>query len=264
MKFLISIMVLLITGNSSASESIKFHDDGDNTFVVELTSTEDLAEKRGLEIISEASIKKCGEKPANFGKYRFAGKEQISATDKASVDSFKMIQQLFCGEINTIAQEPTKPISADKKKQLEEQVIILTDDYLEYLAKQKFRKAYSLISASLKEGTKYREWKASKKQHSSQPGELIRSETWKVTTYIDPPSSQQKGIYIAADFDREYSNLPIFCGYLVWYFENAELKVMREDIGTVKSDQMSGMKTADLETIKSKFGCKPLTSKGSG
>lgn len=80
---------------------------------------------------------------------------------------------------------------------------------------------------------------------------------WKATTYVDPPSSTRKGVYIAIDFDRAYARSPIYCGYLVWYLEDNELKVIREDIGSINLDQFNKMKTEELAIIKSKFRCKP-------
>ncbi|PCJ12430.1 MAG: hypothetical protein COB04_17810 [Gammaproteobacteria bacterium] len=77
--------------------------------------------------------------------------------------------------------------------------------------------------------------------------------------YVDPPSSPKKGVYIATDFDREYASLPIYCGYLVWYLEGEELRVIREDIGSISSVQFSKINAEDLLTIKTKFRCKPLT-----
>lgn len=264
MKIIISLLAILLTNISYASQSIKFHEGGDNTYVVELLSSKGIGEKKGLEIIENAVMKKCGEESVHLGKYRFSRKEKLSISDEPNEDSFRMVQQLFCGELpSSITQESTKPLSDKEKYQLEEQAIKFTDKYLGYLADFDFKNAYSLLSSSFKEGKTYDEWEAAKKQLTSLPGNLLRSETWKVTTYVDPPSSQRKGVYIATDFDREYANAPIFCGYLVWYLEDAVLKVIREDIGSIKPDQISQMSDGDLAIAKSKFRCKPLARKGS-
>lgn len=172
-----------------------------------------------------------------------------------------MIRQLFCGELPLITQEATKPLSSQEKKKLESQARKLTDLYLDYLATADFKKAYALFSRTLKESVSHQRWEKTKKQLISQPGKLLRREIWNVTTYVDPPSSVQKGVYIATDFDREYTNLPIFCGYLAWYLEGNELKLIREDIGRVDSKDFSEMSVEKLMAIKSKFRCKPSTNK---
>jgi hypothetical protein len=265
MKVIISLLAILLTNISYASQSIKFHEGGNNSYVVELLSSKGIGEKNGLEIIKNAVMKKCEEKPVHLGKYRFSNEERVSISDEPSEDSFRMIQQLFCGELPpSIAQENTKPLSDEEKYNLEEQARKSTDKYLGYLANFDFKNAYSLLTSSLKGDKTYEEWTTTKKQLTSLPGKLLRSETWGVTTYVDPPSSSRKGVYIATDFDREYANSPIFCGYLVWYLEGSELKVIREDIGSIKPGQISKMSTEDLVIAKSKFRCKPLTNKGSG
>ncbi|PCJ11401.1 MAG: hypothetical protein COB04_19130 [Gammaproteobacteria bacterium] len=257
MKFLITFLALCVSGISSASEEIKFHDGGNDTYVVELISSEDIGEKKGLEIIGNAATKKCGDKSAHFGKYRFQGQENLSSNGNSGVKSFRMIQQLLCGDLPTITQEATKPLHDQEKRKLESLAKKFTSLYLDYLAQSDFEKAYSLLSSVLKEGKTYKEWLETKRHLIKPPGDLMRSEVWGVTTYVDPPSSPRKGVYIATDFDREYSRLPVYCGYLVWYLDGGELRVIREDIGSINLDQFNNMKDEELRTIKSKFKCKP-------
>jgi len=260
MKLFITLFVIFLSNTSYASQEIKFHDAGNNTYVAKLVSSNNIGETKGLEIIANAARKKCGSKTAHFGKYRFSGQEQISINETSSEETFRMIQQLFCGELSSKTQEKTKLLTELEKNKLESQARNLTDLYLDYLAMTDFKKAYSLLSTTLKENKAVGEWERNKKQVTSQPGELLQSEIWRVTTYIDPPSSAQKGVYIATDFDRKYTQAPIFCGYLVWYLEGDELKLVREDIGKINSDQFSEVSLEDLTVVKAKFRCKPLTA----
>ena len=260
MKLHISFLALLFSGISFASQDITFHEAGNNTYVIELISSNNIGEQKGLEIIANAATKKCGDMPAHFGKHRFEGKEQVSSTETEREESFRMIQQLFCGKLASVAQETTKPLSTQEKNKLEIQARKLTDLYLDYLSRIDFKKAYSLLSSVLKQDQNYQEWGENKKQLTRQPGQLLRSEVWGITTYIDPPPPSRKGVYIATDFDREYTKSPIFCGYLVWYLEGNELRLIREDIGSINSSQYSQMNADDLGAIKSKFRCKPFNN----
>lgn len=161
-----------------------------------------------------------------------------------------MVQQLLCGDLPTITQEATKPLNDQEKSKLERQAKKSTTLYLDYLAQSDFEKVYSLLSTILKEDITYKEWLETKLHLTESPGDLMQSEVWGVTTYVDPPSSPRKGVYIATDFDREYTKLPIYCGYLVWYLEDGELRVIREDIGSVYLDQFNAMGKEELITIK--------------
>lgn len=211
-------------------------------------------------IIENAATKKCGDKPAHFGKYRFQGQENLNNNGNSPEKSFRIVQQLLCGDLPTTTQEASQPLNEQQKYKLESQAKKSTNLYLDYLAQSNFEKAYSLLSIVLKEGQTYKEWLETKKHLTKSQGDLIRSEIWGVTTYVDPPSSPKKGIYVATDFDREYSKSPIYCGYLVWYLEDGDLRVIREDIGSIKLDQFNKVKNEDLIAIKSKFRWKPLTT----
>ncbi|PCJ12429.1 MAG: hypothetical protein COB04_17805 [Gammaproteobacteria bacterium] len=152
MKFLVTLLALSISGFLSASEEIKFHDGGrNNTYVVELISSEDIGEKRGLEIIANAATKKCGENPTQYGKYRFHGQENLSSNDSSGEISFRMIQQLYCGKLPEITQETTKPLNDQEKSKLERQAKKFTGLYLNSIAKSDYKKAYSFLSVVIKE-----------------------------------------------------------------------------------------------------------------
>lgn len=105
MKTLILLQALFISAISSASEVIKFHDGSNNTYIVVLISSKDIGEKQGLEVIANAATKKCGNKPVHLGEYRFQGQENISSNGGSGEESFRMVQQLFCGEVPAINQD---------------------------------------------------------------------------------------------------------------------------------------------------------------
>jgi len=79
-----------------------------------------------------------------------------------------------------------------------------------------------------------------------------------VTVYIDPPSAPNKGIYVATDFDQSYENIPIYCGYLVWYKFDEGFRIIREDSGKIESELMKKVKSEEIDLVKNKLGCKPL------
>ncbi|MBX2847314.1 MAG: DUF4019 domain-containing protein [Acidiferrobacterales bacterium] len=239
MKLLITSLAILISEISFASEEIKFHDEADNTYVVELISSDEIDEKKGLDIIANAALNKCGDESAHLGQYRFQGKQNLGNSDDSGESSFRMVQLLFCGELPDNLQVQTKPLSPQETSNLENQAKAATDLYLSYLAESDFEKAYSLISTELKQNNSFNEWADSKKSLAKPLGNLLQSEVWGTTTYIDPPSAPKKGVYIATDFEREYTSAPIYCGYLVWFLEGEELRVIREDIGSISLDQFN-------------------------
>lgn len=251
---LFSALFFTVTANASAD--IKFHEADKNLYVVELVSNRNIGEKESLKIIADASKTKCGGLPAILGPYRFSAQEPVSSgSDKST--NFKMVQQLLCGQLPEVKQAPTPSVTKAEVARLESEAGEMTNKYLDHLFEAGYESAYSMLSSALMENKPYENWVVSRKEAAFPEGELQHSEVWRVTTYIDPPNSPQKGIFIAADFERQYSDFPVVCGYIAWYLEEGELKLIREDLGMIDLKMFGGMKEIEIAQTKAKFRCNP-------
>lgn len=258
MKALLSLFILLFSTYTSAETNITFHEGGNDLYVVELRSTDNnMDQHTGLQAIAKASETKCGNKPSQLGKYRFQKSESVNASDESS---FRMVQQLFCGELpnGNTNQKPTQTLNEKQKDMLKTRAVELTNTYLDALASDNFKKAYTFLSNSQKANQPFESFSTRKAQLKNK-GKKIQGGVWNTTIYIDPPHSPKKGIFIAADFEREYTNLPIYCGYLVWYLADIdkEPKIIREEVGALNSEQFIKIKPMEMGKIKKAFRCKP-------
>ena len=74
--------------------------------------------------------------------------------------------------------------------------------------------------------------------------------------YKDPVNAPMPGIYIAADYEVAYKNVPLQCGYLMWYeLPQHRFVILREESGTVSSKMMESMSVEQLSQVKAQFGC---------
>lgn len=256
MKKLVLVLALLFSTLSFAKTKITFHEGGDNLYIVEINSDDsNLNAQSGLELIAQESAKKCGNKPSQLGKYKFKKNGPI---DTSGQSSFRMVQQLFCGDIPTsgINQQATQDISPAKKETLKNEAIKVTNVYLDALAIGNYKKAYSFFTDNQKQNQPFEAFTA-RQSHLPSQGNKINETVWNTTVYIDPPNSPQKGIFIATDFERNYENIPIYCGYLVWYVQDNSLKLLREEINVIDKKLFVSMKSDEINKIKQSFRCKP-------
>ena len=262
--FILFTLICIFAGAAHAANKLQFHPAGQDRYIAELKMSEEASEQDALAIMAFAAAKICGDKKVNLGEYSFKGTEILDKQDSASASAsasdeaaFEMRQHLQCGDRTAVAASSVPPPSAAEIKQFELRARQATKTYLGYLAQRDFEKAYSMFSADLSTSVGYESWLQTKGQPAANAGELLRGDIYKVSTYVNPPSAPQGGIFIATDFDFEYQSFPVFCGYLVWQVEGAELKVIREDIGKITAEQIGTMDAQKVDAAKSAFRCKP-------
>lgn len=256
--FILFVVMFVFVSPCHAGNELKFHETGQDSYIAELNMSEEASEQDALAIIAYAAAKICGDKKPRLGQYRFKGEEElIKENGSKSNASFQMVQQLRCGDMPAASTTAVEPPSAAEKKQLEQRARQATKTYLGYLAQRDFEKAYSLFSVDLSTSVGFESWVQTKEQPAIAAGELLRGDVYKISTYVNPPSSPKSGIYIATDFDFEYENFPVFCGYLVWQVEGEQLRVIREDIGKLTAEQFEAMGAQKVKAAKSALRCMP-------
>jgi hypothetical protein len=61
---------------------------------------------------------------------------------------------------------------------------------------------------------------------------------------------------VAADFSNAYRNVPIHCGYLMWFRPiDGEFRIIREESGHITAEQLSRIPASQLPEIKQRFRC---------
>ena len=136
-------------------------------------------------------------------------------------------------------------------------VTVLTEQYFQHIHSEKYGRAYSSVADALRQYSTKAEWIESKKDFKALAGESVSIKITRLTVYINPINTP-KGIYIAADYYNSFVNLPIHCGYLVWFKQedgSGEYKILREESGYLTKAQMSGMSKEQVVEIEKGLKC---------
>jgi hypothetical protein len=107
-------------------------------------------------------------------------------------------------------------------------------------------------------GVDERAWKDVKRSFRAMAGEPVQLAVWRVTVYDNPPGASAPGLYVAADYNNEYSKLALQCGYLMWHRPaGGEFRIMREETGNITAQELKSIPAADFTAIKRRFHCAP-------
>lgn len=78
----------------------------------------------------------------------------------------------------------------------------------------------------------------------------------KITVYNNPAEAPEPGLYIAADFNNVFENIPIHCGYLMWFRPiGGTFTITREETGYVTAEQLKSISNTQLPDLKRQLRC---------
>jgi hypothetical protein len=167
-----------------------------------------------------------------------------------------LIQEIRCkaGTTPAVAGK-TRTLGDTDRAAIERSVHNLTEEYFRNIGGSDFAASYAKLSPAMT-GRSYGDWKSDMESFRSMSGPMHATSIWRITIYVDPPGTPEPGIYVAADFENLYENVPFQCGYLVWFEGPAgNFQIIREETGHVDSPSVSGLSKTELQQIKTAFGC---------
>ena len=225
---------------------------GPNDFSLTIPVSPETADGRRL--IAERALEICGSRFPQLGQYRFEGTEALSG-DARGQARFDVVQELACVDAPSVSPAGT-PVSADwQPSEADVQLITaMTMRYFSLLDEGNPAAAMRLWSADqqammpperLEQLQEFRREAGAPGQHQ------IRALTW----YVNPENAPAPGVYVAADYERQYSALAFNCGYLMWFREGEGRYVI------TREETSSFPRTADateqlIADARSRFGCR--------
>jgi len=231
----------------------------DNLFIVTFTSMESLSVPTAQQRVAAYAMQLCQKKGIRLGKYKYENNETISKGGPAPKSEFILNQNVHCENLKKSANTSNNPVVNIDETKTKALIQDLTIKYFTFQDQGNFEEAYSMLTQNMKSYTNSQKWKDERKSFYSLSGKAINKDIWKVTIYINPPSAPEGGIYVAADYENSYDNIPFYCGYLVWIkLKNGNFKVIREEKGYIDSSIIKKLKPNELENIKLKMKCKAL------
>ena len=138
-----------------------------------------------------------------------------------------------------------------------DEAVELTEQYFKNILSAKYELAYSSLAPTLKQYFTEAGWFKGKKEFVLLAGKLNTFKASRVTVYNNPPNAKP-GLYVAVDYYNNFDNLPVHCGYLVWFKEeNSERdpQIIREETGYITKAQMSETSKEQLEDLEQRLRC---------
>ena len=229
----------------------------DDAFRLVLTShTSKSAEAGQLELMPKAQ-QLCGARSANFGKYTFNLQESIrdGARDKGHLVLTQMIQ---CGDAAPVApasahqSKAPYTASAEQIKRVEQ----MTRDYFGAKDQGRYKDAYALFAPSQKQAVATDTWQAGVEAFNARAGAVRERAIRKITWYQDPPQAAP-GLYAAVDFDSQFANMAVHCGFVAWQQQkDGSFLLVREEENSLDKATAQKLKPAELEKVRAQLGCR--------
>ena len=254
---------LLLTTTLAADPSIEATTRDDGTYQFTLTSQEPLEVAEGQAAILAEARQLCSEGTPQLGRYRFSKNEPVDGgppadADQSDADSLVLVQDIFCSSpLPPRDREPTRPLTPDDKEVIESEVRALTTSYLHAPSTGEYRKPYSMLTDIMKSMSPFEIWQKEREKFVAESGSIQETDVWRMTIYVDPPSAPEPGIYVAADYEMSFENVPFKCGYIIWVEQpDGTYRITREDYGLLDDSTLAAIDEAEIPLFKSRMGCR--------
>lgn len=192
----------------------------------------------GQRLIAERAIRACSGRYAQLGHYTFVGNERVLNRDGSSVDPsprFAIHQEYICLDAPPPPAQGA-PVAADWQPSPadENEVATQTQHYFDLIDAADAQGVLAMMTELNRAGMDLQERQAQMnafRRDAGAPGERrIIHTTW----YVNPDGAPVPGVYVAIDFERSFSRMLVYCGYIVLYRGgDGHYRLAREDIGQV-------------------------------
>jgi hypothetical protein len=217
-----------------------------------------MGEREAQAYVAKAAASICKERTPVLGKYSFNSKEVLGGNSLTqAADTFQFTQSVSCAPVvlaapNVIASP--NPIPVDEQK-VREEIISRTERYFRLLSDNRIDDAYTEMSRTRKAWDEA-DWKRDKRAFQSEAGKPQSVAIIKITLYKNPTEAPEPGLYVAADYLNVYKNVPIQCGYLMWFrTPSGEFEITREEMGFVTAEQLKRIPAEQLPELKQRLRC---------
>lgn len=235
-----------------------------NSYEFVLTNPTPLTETEAQALIAISAASICKDLTPAPGKYHFEAKDRIGGGATSSEpDPYRFVQEVSCvaGARAEIGERRPTLHTTEESRQVQEEVGRKSEAYLRLIAAGRLDEAYAQVSAAAM-GLDEASWRSEKTAFHLAAGEPVRISIVKITVYDNPAEAPEPGLYVAADFGNEFKNIPIHCGYLMWFRPmGGNFRITREETGYVTTEQLKEIPSTQLPEIKQRLRCvAPVTA----
>lgn len=228
----------------------------DRSFTVTMAVRPDTPE--GQSFLFKESQRRCAPLVPQAGRYRFEGSERLG-TNKPKPAKWKVQQALVCGSASPPVAAPSAADPAWRPTaEIEKAIIDTTNRYFALVDAADGPNAHAFWSASNQEMVPLERRQAELSRVKVMAGKPLGHRILKLTWYVNPEGAPVPGIYVAADYEKDYGNLAANCGYLVWFRQpDGRFVIVREETGFLTKEQAGKMSSGDLAEARAGLRCPP-------
>ena len=230
----------------------------ENEFEFVLTNPVSLSESEARALIAGVAANVCKGLTPALGKYRFESTEAIGQDAPADgSEGFRFVQEVSCVPGSAGPAESRLPTlsTPEESQRVQDDVRLWSEAWFRLIADKRVDDAYEQMSAGSRGGDEAA-WKRDMLSFQATAGKPLQISIVKITVYDNPAEAPEPGLYVAADFNNRYENVPIHCGYLMWFRPvGGEFLISRTEIGRITSEQLKSIPAAQLPEIKQRMRC---------
>lgn len=257
-----NVIVILLAGiiwtSSAIAAEVTVRQVQPGKYEFVLTSPTVLSESEASAYITESATSTCKDTSPVLGRYKYEARETIISGDHPpEPNKFRFVQEVFCvpGVLAQTGERLPTLKNEEEYRRVQHEVKLKSEKYFKLIASKQTDEAVRQVAMD-RMGVSEAGWKDDKESFQAMAGELIEVSITKITVYDNPERAPEPGLYVAADYGNVYRNVPIHCGYLMWFRPvGGEFRVTREEMGYVTSEQLKSIPSVQLPEIKRKLRC---------
>jgi hypothetical protein len=258
---IMNVFVALLAGglwmSSASAAEVSVRQLRPGTYEFALTNPTALSENEARAHIAKAAVSICKGLTAVPGRWRYESKEAISGGSPSSTETFRFILEVSCvpgAQTQTGERRPTLQ-NDEESQRAQNEVRLKSQEYFQLIASKRVDEALTHLAIAGM-GVDEARWKSNKLSFQAMTGAPLEISITKITVYDNPAGAPAPGLYIAADYSNVYRDVPIHCGYLMWFRPvGGEFRITREETGHVTSEQLRSIPSAQLPEVKRRLRC---------
>jgi len=230
----------------------------ENEYEFVLTNPTPLSEEVAQSVIGQVAAGVCKDLMPVLGKYRFESRQAIEPKAGSSEpDTFRFNQEVSCVPGTASPPEPRLPTlsTPEESQRVQDDIRLKSEAWFRLIADKRVDEAFEQMSAGSHGGDEAG-WKRDTLSFQATAGKPVKIAIVKMTVYDNPAGAPKPGLYVAADFNNVYENVPIHCGYLMWFRPvGGDFLISRTEIGLITAEQFKSIPSVQLPEIKQQLRC---------
>lgn len=206
--------------------------------------------REGQRLIALRAMELCRGRYPDLGRYSFDGEEPIAGGPTAGTRPYTVRQELACRDaVPTPPAGPTVPAEWKATEADIERAMAATMSYFANVDRGDGSQIERMLSEEMRSLSEPAERAEALKAFRREAGAPGKHRVVRVTWYVNPPGVKP-GAYAAVDFERQYANFSVSCGYLIWHRQaDGSLLLTRQEIGNAPKAAADAQPLAELRAM---------------